>query len=1308
MVSDLGIAYSRRQGKSSPDWWKLIGILSLAALMPVAVQAGVIFDNFRGQVSVPGGSPAPNYLNYSGGNSVVQLQNLVSFASSTTNIASSGTAQNIDWNIASATLCNSAAGSGWQSSAACQQWLQGRVVYALVVFPTAGTYGFSAAHDDEVKVEFSTNFTKANAAHYRTFDYNVPVGQLGSFTSGDTQFENIPGSFVVAQNNTCYAMRVHWNNQGGLNHLRLRWTPPGQSAQIIPAANLRDPSDPASYDGCANFNTDIGIAKTGPDTFDNATPFDYELKVWNYGPNAAGNVTVADLLPDNVSLTSPIACISSGAAVCGTQAANGRALSMRTGVLPVNSSGGAAHVPPTSGDYLVYRFQVTPASGTNSITNTAAITINDTNPANNSSTFVNQRQGQVVVEKSGPNSVLVGQGFAYQLTLTNYRTGGTAAISNPVVQDQLPPGVAATTSTAPVACAPLNVPGALLTCTLPGTLAGGGASQTFSIQVNAPAVGSIVNYAATHPAPPATSALPPSPPGPQCDAVTTSCTSAKTTVVGQPRLKVGKSASMDSFIVGLQASYAITVENVGTGATPQATVVTDTLDSSLTIGSLPAGCTRSGQAVSCTIAAGLATHSQVSFAIPVTPTVANILLTNTATATGGGDPLCPSACSSQVQVPVKAPRLAIAKSASMESFVVGLNASYVLTVRNTGTAATTAPATVTDTVAANLLINSVSAGCSFAGQLVSCTIPAGMATSSQVSFAISVTPQPAAANTAISNVAQVGGGGDPSCAAGCTSNEVLVPVNASRLRIVKRASDDAFIVGQPARYVLTVTNTGMADTIAETRITDVIATTLTIGTLPGPCTAAGQLVTCTIAAGLAPGGQVSFTIPVTPMTAAGNTTISNTARVDGGGDPSCLSGCSSNEVVEPVNTPQLQIAKTASSPVFVVGQAAYYTITVRNTGTAATTAPTLVRDVIASTLTLGTLPAGCSVMDQVLSCTVPAGLATGGQWSAVIPVTPQAAAANTTLANTASLTGGGDPSCVARCDSGTVTTPVESPRLEVSKTASAGAFAEGQAASYVITVRNVGTTATTQDAVVRDEMASGLMVTGVSAGCAFSGQTVLCTVPAGLGVGASATFTLSVVPRSGTAGSSILNTAHVTGGGDPLCLANCDSPTVVVPVNAPKLSLAKTFSSGHFLAGQSANYVFTVTNTGTTATTAHATVRDVLSTSLALGTMPAGCTASGQSVACIVPAGLAVGQSASFTIPVTAKASAGNTTLVNTANVTGGGDASCETGCTGTVTTPIGPSPSPASIPVDSPWMLALLGVLLAAGAALQERRLRG
>ncbi|MDR0225316.1 MAG: DUF11 domain-containing protein [Burkholderiaceae bacterium] len=1276
------------------------------SLIPAISSASVIYDNFRGQVSVPGGSPTPNYTNYQGGNSAVQLQNLITFASSTTNIASSGSSSNIDWSAASGALCNNNAGGDWQSLPACQQWLQGRVVYALVVFPSAGTYGFSAAHDDEVKVEFSTNFSKANAAHYRSFDYNVPVGQLSSYTANDGIFETIPGSFVAAQNNTCYAMRVHWNNQGGINHLRLRWTPPGQAAQIIPAANLRDPSDPASYDGCANFNTDIGIAKTGPDSFNDGAAFDYEVRVWNYGPNASGNVPVSDLLPPNVSLTSAISCTPFGAATCGTQAASGGTLAMTTGSLPVNASAGDPAVAPTTGDYLLYRFQVTPVAGTNSVTNTASITINDTNALNNTSTVTSQRQGLVVVEKTGPNSAFVGDVFSYELTLRNNRVGGTAAVANPVVQDQLPPGVAATAASAPVSCTPLNVAGALLTCTLAGTLPGNGASQAFTIDVSAPAVGAITNYAATHPAPTGPGANPPSAPGPQCDPANTSCASAKTTIVGQPRLQVRKSASMDSFIVGLQASYALTVSNAGTGATPVDAVVSDTLDSRLTIGTLPAGCTRSGQTVSCTVAAGLAPNSQVSFAIPVTPTVGNILLANTATITGGGDPLCTAGCASnEVQVPVKAPRLSIAKSASLDSLVVGVSARYVLTVRNTGTAATTAAATVSDTVAPTLQINAVSTGCSFTGQVVTCTIPAGMATSSQVAFAITVTPLAAAANTAISNMAQVSGGGDPACATACDSNDVKVPVNTPKLKIAKRASEDAFIVGQPARYVLTVTNTGTADTTAGTRVSDVLASTLTIGTLPAACTASGQMVTCGIAAGLPPGGQVSFSIPVTPMTAAANTTISNSARIQGGGDPSCATGCDSNQVVEPVNTPQLEVAKKASSSVFVVGQQASYTLTVRNTGTAATTAPSTVRDVLASTLTIGAVPAGCSVMDQVLTCTVPAGLATGAQWSVSIPVTPQAAAANTTLVNIASVTGGGDPSCVARCDSEEVTTPVEAPRLEVGKTASTGAFAEGAAASYVITVRNTGTIATTEPSVVRDAVASALTITGVSPGCTVSGQVVTCTVAQGLAVGASASFTVSVVAKAGTAGSTVINTAQVTGGGDPLCLAHCDSPQVVVPVNAPKLSLSKTFSSGNFQVGQSANYVFTVTNTGAAPTTAPATVRDVLSTSLSLGTMPAGCVASGQSVTCTVPAGLAVGQSLSFVIPVTARASAGNTTIVNKASVTGGGDDSCETGCSSSVTTPIGPSTE--AIPVDSPWMLALLSLLLAAGAAAQGRRPR-
>ena len=57
-------------------------------------------------------------------------------------------------------------------------------------------------------------------------------------------------------------------------------------------------------------------------------------------------------------------------------------------------------------------------------------------------------------------------------------------------------------------------------------------------------------------------------------------------------------------------------------------------------------------------------------------------------------------------------------------------------------------------------------------------------------------------------------------------------------------------VGQPS-------NTGTVATTAVSTITDTIPTGLTSGTLPAGCAAAGQTVTCTVAAGLAGGGSTT-------------------------------------------------------------------------------------------------------------------------------------------------------------------------------------------------------------------------------------------------------------------------------------------------------------------------------------------------------------------------------------------------------------------------------------------------------------------
>lgn len=125
---------------------------------------------------------------------------------------------------------------------------------------------------------------------------------------------------------------------------------------------------------------------------------------------------------------------------------------------------------------------------------------------------------------------------------------------------------------------------------------------------------------------------------------------------------------------------------------------------------------------------------------------------------------------------------------------------------------------------------------------------------------------------------------------------------------------------------------------------------------------------------------------------------------------------------------------------------------------------------------------------------------------------------------------------------------------------------------------------------------------------------------------------------------------------------------------------------------------------GTLATPAPATVTDNVPAGLAIGPLPAGCAAPGQTVTCTVAAGLAVGQAASFVIPVTLQAS-GGTAFSNTATLSGGGDNACPMAahCNATVVVP-----EAAGIPTLSTWALAVLALpLAAAGAAASRRRHR-
>ena len=1042
----------------------------------------------------------------------------------------------------------------------------------------------------------------------------------------------------------------------------------GQAVNTATVSGGGDPGCPQTTARCqATITNTIGIAqlrvikKAVPVSFVVGAPARYTLTVINEGTAmTTASVTVTDTVPDSLSLgVMPEGCDSLGQQVTCT--------------IPPPLSAGAG---------ITFVIPVTP-TGTGSLVNTAAIS-GGGDPScpggapdrcqSTITTAVDAPQLRIS-KQAAPASFVVGAEASYTLAVVNEGTAATTAVST--VADDLPDSFAL--GSLPAGCSATLQH---VTCTIPADL-GPGLSVSFIIPVTPTVAGTFANTATV------------SGGGDHgCPQNTTRCAATVATAVNQPQLRIHKEATPESFTVGVQASYVLTVFNEGTAATTAVTTVADTIPGAFTLGAMPAGCTAAGNDVRCTIAVGLSPGAVVAFIIPVTPTTSGSFV-NTATVTGGGDPSCPliekTLCSATITTGVGEAQLRVIKLASPASFVVGVQSLYVITVVNLGTAATTAPAAVADNVPASLTLGAMPAGCLSSGQQVTCTIAAPLQPGTPVIFEIPVTPT--VAGQSVVNTATVAGGGDAGCPTRtrCESS-ITTTIGAPQLKISKEATPPSFAAGVAGTYLLGVVNEGTASTTAVARVSDNIPATFAIGALPSGCLAIGQRVDCLIPAGLEPGEAVSFAIPVTPSTGG---VFANSVRVSGGGDPGCPPGSRSRcdaAIVTTVDVPQLRIAKVATPPSFTVAVAATYTISVFNDGAAATTAPAVVADNVPSSLTLGALPAGCAAVEQAVRCVIPAGLAPGASVSFAIPVTPTVAGPVT---NTATVSGGGDPGCEpatgTRCEI-TISTAVGGPQLHLTKSV-AGGLVVNVPATYTMSVLNEGTAPTTSPANVVDNVPGTFTLGALPAGCAAVQQGVTCVIPAGLAAGATVAFVIPVTP---TVSGSFFNSARVEGGGDPGCppagRTRCEA-SIPMDVTGPQLSVSKQAPSS-FVVGVPASYTLTITNQGNAATTAVATVTDAVPASLALGAMPAGCSALVQTVTCTTPPGLAPGGSAVFVIPVTP--TAGGISLTNTANVSGGGDLGCPNPdrpeCSASVVTPvntvqlvIGKQAVPSSFTVGTP-----------------------
>ena len=1039
----------------------------------------------------------------------------------------------------------------------------------------------------------------------------------------------------------------------------------------------------------------------------------YEIVVTNNGPSDATGVAVEDTVPDTVTV-SGWTCTATANADCGTTAGNTNQVQLSTVAL---AKGASITIAITGTAKL---------SATGDIVNQATATLPTgvsctTAPCNQSSSVTNSNGGipALRISKTAtPVAFAVGQTGVYSITAGNAGTSSTNGLIT--VTDAMPAGITINTPVADnvvgVGWVCTSSTATQLNCTFDGVLLPGSDAPVINAQVSI--AGSGVSTSVTNTA-----------------SVTgggTSCTTAApcqaplVTTVNAPHLDVTKALN-GNFVVDQPASYTITVTNNGQSDTLDGTI-SDDIPAGLTLGTLPAACTASGQLVTCAIPKGTQPGASLSFTIPVTPQLSadGKTLKNTAMASSNtGDASCPTAahCKGTTDNPVRAPQLTLTKSASAATFTVGQVATYRLVVRNTGTEASIGAITITDTVPADLTIDASGfpAHCAInpaGSQTVKCTVDS-LAVGASFALDIPVTPQLAVNGRTVVNQATVTGGGDPLCTADTVTADLPArcapvtnnPVNAPQLKIEKSSSTTTFSVGVPASYVLKVTNIGTAPTNGVITVSDVVAGGLTLGTMPAGCTAQGQQVTCKPVDVLQVNDSVSFTIDVTPTITA-SPSVSNTAKVLGGGDFTCpnTSNCTST-IITAVDAPSLQLSKADNANgQWIVGEdTAAYTLTVKN---ASATVPTIGAITVKDAMPLGiapnwtgTLTSGnwsCTFEGQNVNCVSAAlfSIAANTADSITLPVTVADAAiasgTGATVTNYASVAGGGDPfnggntpmpgSACAAADatsaghcairSTQVNTPAGIQLLKRNPTITATSTVGQYQAEYVVTVSNTGGV----PGVYTLSDTPGFPATGV----ALSGWTVttdtgslnpsLVTTPVNntamqisasdvsLAAGGVHTYTVRMtftVDASANAlacnavtGNGAFNEANITGSSKASSVACNALPGV------PNLGVTKS-SNGPWVVEQvNANYLLTVTNSGTVATTGTITLVDEMPAGITPAAGKYGewsCTVSGQTVTCTSSAVLAAGGASSVTLPVTV-ADAAIPNAINNAAVGGGGD----------------------------------------------------
>jgi uncharacterized repeat protein (TIGR01451 family) len=694
-------------------------------------------------------------------------------------------------------------------------------------------------------------------------------------------------------------------------------------------------------------------------------------------------------------------------------------------------------------------------------------------------------------------------------------------------------------------------------------------------------------------------------------------------------------------------TYTLTVTNAGDAATVGTVTVNDTLPTGLTLttaaGTVVNGWTvnpGTGNTVVATRSDALpagASYGALTFGVAVAANAATSV-TNFASVTGGDSVNTFNNTTSDPTTITQVPDLTVSATHAgpFDQGDAGVD-TISITVSNAGGAASTGTVAVVDTLPAGLTLAtpvglqssgwtlSVGSGNSVTA-IRSDALAAG---TSYPTLTLAVTVAANAAASLTNNVRVVGGG------EANTSND---------------SAQDVIAVTQVPDLVVSLLHGGPfkeGDTFGDNTTIKVL--NIGNGATSGLVTVSGTLpVGLTLATSLTsdngwtltPIGSNSFLATRSDALAAGSSypdltigvavavnaapLVVNSVNVSGGGEVK-TSNDTATDTITISQLPDLTVSATHAGT-FVQGDTSGDTVsvTVTNSGGAATSGTVTVTDTLPAGLTLATpvglLSSGWTLAagaGNTVTATHSNGLAAGASYTTLTFNVMVAANAAASLTNNVSVAGGGE---VVTSDSTAqdVIAVTQVPDLAVSSSHS-GPFEEGDTTgdTYTITVSNVGDGATSGTVTVTDTLPTGVTLT-TAAGTVVNGwtvnpgtgNTVVAMRSDALAAGKSYGALTFGVAVSATAGSG-LNSVSVAGGGE-LNESNDFAIDFTTINEVADLTVSATHA-GNFVQGDTGGDTvsITVANAGGASTGGLAvTVTDTLPTGLTLAT-PVGALSSG-------------------------------------------------------------------------------------------------